>query len=193
MFMYVTVGGGGVSCSIKVLFTSSRSWCRRGVWVPLLPPDSDCHRGIRNVVMLMESIWFPSLLPPLTPRLLPHSVSRVSVSPSRTGPDLTGPVLSSRRGCVASATCPRPAGRCPPCSPRGCCPKPSAGCSASTGWRSPGSWTPPRSRKISTFREAARRTGPPNLALLRLNEHFMLNNSWYKNEAAVAATRTDAL
>lgn len=45
--------------------------------------------------MLMESIWFPPLLPPLTPRLLPHSVSPVSVSPDRTGPDGPCPLFQA--------------------------------------------------------------------------------------------------
>lgn len=114
-----------------------------------IPTVTEEDRGIRNVVMLMESIWFPSLLPPLTPELLPRASARAPCL--RPGPDQTGPSLFHRRGCAASATCPRPAGRCPPSSPRACCPKPSAGCSASTGWRSPGSWTPPRSRKIRFY------------------------------------------
>lgn len=119
-----------------------------------IPTVTEEDRGIRNVVTLMESIWFPSLLPPLTPQLLPRALEGLRVSVL----DLSrpeSPFLFYRRGYVASATCLRPADRCPPCSPHGCCPKPSAGCRASMGWRSPGSWTPPRSRKISAFINAA--------------------------------------
>ena len=48
-------------------------------------------------------------------------------------------------GYVSSATCLRPAGRCPPCTPPRCCPRPLQTCNASTACRSPGRWTPPPS------------------------------------------------
>lgn len=50
---------------------------------------------------------------------------------------------SGRRGCESSATFPRLACRCPPCSPLRCCPQPSVTCSASTAWRRLALWTLP--------------------------------------------------
>lgn len=56
--------------------------------------------------------------------------------------------LPRRHGSVNSATCLKPAGRCPPCSRVRLCPKLSATCSACMDWRWPGRWTLLRSCKL---------------------------------------------